>query len=86
MDVYLSSFTPMRHTLSGRARRSTLKMVVDQVSQRVVGAHMVGEDAPEIMQGLAIAMVMGLVQLGVVVLVLSGRALAYRGPAGGGKG
>jgi glutathione reductase (NADPH) len=59
VDVYVSKFTPMRHTLSGRARRSTLKLVVDQVSQKVVGAHMLGEDAPEIMQGLAIAMVMG---------------------------
>jgi glutathione reductase (NADPH) len=59
VDVYLSRFTPMRHTLSGRARKSTLKLLVDQVSRKVVGAHMLGEDAPEIMQGLAIAMVMG---------------------------
>ena len=59
VDVYVSKFTPMRHTLSGRARRSTLKLLVDQVSQKVVGAHMLGEDAPEIMQGLAIAIVMG---------------------------
>ena len=59
VDVYVSKFTPMRHTLSGRARRSMLKLVVDQVSQKVVGAHMLGEDAPEIMQGLAIAIVMG---------------------------
>ena len=59
VDVYVSKFTPMRHTLSGRARRSMLKLVVDQASQKVVGAHMLGEDAPEIMQGLAIAVVMG---------------------------
>ena len=59
VDVYVSKFTPMRHTLSGRARRSMLKLVVDQASQKVVGAHMLGEDAPEIMQGLAIAIVMG---------------------------
>jgi glutathione reductase (NADPH) len=59
VDVYVSKFTPMRHTLSGRARRSMLKLVVEQVSQKVVGAHMLGEDAPEIMQGLAIAIVMG---------------------------
>ena len=59
VDVYVSKFTPMRHTLTGRARRSMLKLVVDQPSQRVVGAHMLGEDAPEIMQGLAIAIVMG---------------------------
>jgi glutathione reductase (NADPH) len=59
VDVYVSKFTPMRHTLTGRTRRSMLKLVVDQASQKVVGAHMLGEDAPEIMQGLAIAIVMG---------------------------
>ena len=45
----------MRHTLSGRARKTTMKLIVDQASQRVVGAHMLGEDAPEIIQGLSIA-------------------------------
>jgi glutathione reductase (NADPH) len=59
VDVYVSKFTPMRHTLSGRARKSMLKLVVDQATQKVLGAHMLGEDAPEIMQGLAIAIVMG---------------------------
>ncbi|MCC7428956.1 MAG: glutathione-disulfide reductase [Alphaproteobacteria bacterium] len=59
VDVYVTRFKPMRHTLSGRARRSMMKLVVDQASQRVVGAHMVGEDAGEIMQGLAIAVNMG---------------------------
>ncbi|MCW3475922.1 glutathione-disulfide reductase [Limobrevibacterium gyesilva] len=55
VDIYLSRFTPMRHTLSGRARKTLMKLVVDQATQRVVGAHMLGEDAPEIMQGLSIA-------------------------------
>jgi glutathione reductase (NADPH) len=59
VDVYLTRFTPMRHTLTGRARKSMMKLVVDQATQRVLGAHMLGEDAPEIMQGLAIALVMG---------------------------
>jgi glutathione reductase (NADPH) len=59
VDVYVSRFTPMRHTISRRARVSLLKLVVDHASQRVLGAHMLGEDAPEIMQGLAIALVMG---------------------------
>jgi glutathione reductase (NADPH) len=59
VDVYVSKFTPMRHTLTGRARKSMLKLVVDQATQKVLGAHMLGEDAPEIMQGLAIAIVMG---------------------------
>ena len=55
VDIYISRFTPMRHTLTGRVRRTMMKLVVDQASQRVVGAHMIGEDAPEIMQGLSIA-------------------------------
>jgi glutathione reductase (NADPH) len=59
VDVYVEKFTPMRHTISGRARRTMMKLVVDQATQRVVGAHMLGEDAPEIMQGLAIAIVCG---------------------------
>ncbi len=59
VDVYVSKFTPMRHTLSGRGRKSTMKLVVDQASQKVVGVHMLGEDAPEIIQGIAIAVVMG---------------------------
>ena len=54
-DIYLTRFTPMRHALSGRARRVVMKLVVDQASQRVLGAHMLGEDAPEIIQGLSIA-------------------------------
>ena len=54
-DIYLSRFTPMRHTLSGRTRKTVMKLVVDQASQLVVGAHMLGEDAPEIIQGLSIA-------------------------------
>lgn len=59
VDVYVSKFTPMRHTLSGRHRKTLMKLVVDQHSQKVVGAHMLGEDAPEIIQGIAIAIVMG---------------------------
>jgi glutathione reductase (NADPH) len=59
VDVYVTKFTPMRHTLSGRDRKTMMKLVVDQASQKIVGAHMLGEDAPEIMQGLAIAVVMG---------------------------
>ena len=54
-DIYVAKFTPMRHTLSGRVRKTIMKLVVDQASQKVVGAHMLGEDAPEILQGLSIA-------------------------------
>jgi len=59
VDIYLTRFTPMRHNLSGRARRTMMKLVVDKATQKVVGAHMMGEDAPEIIQGMAIAVVMG---------------------------
>jgi glutathione reductase (NADPH) len=58
-DIYVTRFTPMRHTLTGRKRRTLIKLVVDQASGRVLGAHMLGEDSPEIMQGLAIAIVNG---------------------------
>jgi glutathione reductase (NADPH) len=59
-DVYVTRFTPMRHTVSKReGRRTLMKLVVDQASQRILGAHMVGEDAAEIMQGIGIAVVMG---------------------------
>jgi glutathione reductase (NADPH) len=59
VDIYIGRFTPLRHRLSGRERKTVMKLVVDQANQKVLGAHMVGEDAPEIMQGLAIAIVMG---------------------------
>ena len=56
IDVYESRFKPMRHTLSGRPEKTLMKLVVDTASQRVLGAHMVGPDAPEIVQGLALAL------------------------------
>jgi glutathione reductase (NADPH) len=59
VDIYLTKFTPMRHNLSGRARKTTMKLVVDKATQKVVGVHVLGEDAPEIVQGMAIAVVMG---------------------------
>ncbi len=59
VDIFLTRFTPMRHTLTGRARKTLMKLVVDQATDKVLGAHMLGEDAPEIMQGLAIAITAG---------------------------
>ena len=59
VDIYLSRFRPMKHTLSGREARSMMKLVVDRASQRVVGLHMVGDDAPEIVQGFAVALKCG---------------------------
>jgi glutathione reductase (NADPH) len=55
IDVYKTDFRPLKHTLSGRLERTLVKLVVDHASQRVVGAHMVGADAPEIIQGIGIA-------------------------------
>jgi len=60
VDVYKASFRPLRHTLSGRDERTLVKLVVDAASEHVVGAHMVGADAPEIIQGIAIAVRAGL--------------------------
>jgi len=54
-DIYCTRFTAMRHALTGRPRKTFMKLVVDQQTQVVLGAHMLGEDAPEIMQGLSIA-------------------------------
>lgn len=59
IDIYRSQFRNMRHTLSGRDERTLVKLIVDAGSQRVLGAHMVGADSPEIIQGLAIALRMG---------------------------
>jgi glutathione reductase (NADPH) len=60
VDIYKASFRPLRHTLSGRDERTLVKLVVDAATQRIVGAHMVGADAPEIIQGIAIAVKAGL--------------------------
>lgn len=50
----------MKATLSGRDERTLMKLVVHSATQRVLGAHMVGADAPEIIQGVAIAVKAGL--------------------------
>jgi len=59
VDVYRSRFTPLKHTISGRAEHTMMKLVVARPGGRVVGAHMVGADAPEIIQGIAIAIKSG---------------------------
>jgi len=59
VDVYVSRFTPMKHTLSGRGEKTMMKLVVDRDTDRVLGCHMVGIDAPEIVQGLAVALKCG---------------------------
>ncbi len=60
IDVYQAAFRPLKATLSGRDERTLVKLLVDAASQRVVGAHMVGPDAPEIIQGVGIAVKAGL--------------------------
>ena len=57
--IFLTRFTPMRHALSGRARKTTMKLIVDTATDKIIGAHMLGEDAPEIMQGIGIAITAG---------------------------
>lgn len=57
--IYKSDFKPMRHTVSGRDERTLMKLVVDADTDRVVGVHMVGPDAGEIIQGMAVALKAG---------------------------
>ena len=59
LDIYDSKFRPMKHTLSGNSEQNYMKLIVDSASQKVLGVHMVGQDAGEIIQGIAIAVKMG---------------------------
>ena len=59
IDVYAARFRPLKHTLSGSNEQMFMKLVVDRASNRVVGAHMIGADAGEIIQGIAIAIKCG---------------------------
>ncbi len=59
VTIYKTSFRPMLHTLTGEPVRIMMKMVVDAATDRVLGAHMVGDEAGEIIQGLAVAMTAG---------------------------
>src|SRR5262249_5383329 len=60
VKVYVSDFRPMKNVLANRDERALYKLVVDNETDRVVGAHMIGPDAPEILQALAIAVKAGL--------------------------
>jgi glutathione reductase (NADPH) len=59
IDIYRARFQPMKNALSGRQESTMMKLVVDRETDRVLGCHMVGADAPEIIQGLAIAVTCG---------------------------
>ncbi len=56
VDIYRSFYRPLKHTLTGRDERTMMKLVVDQATDLVLGCHMVGPDAGEIIQGLAVAL------------------------------
>jgi len=59
ISIYRSEFKALKHTLSGSSERTLMKLVVDDATDRVVGLHMVGADAGEIVQGFAVAMKAG---------------------------
>jgi glutathione reductase (NADPH) len=60
VTIYRSEFTPMKYTLSGRREKGLMKLVVDSANDRVIGCHVVGPDAPEMLQGFAVAVRAGL--------------------------
>lgn len=57
--VFKSDFTPLKHTLTESGEEALLKLIVDRDSDRVIGAHMLGAEAGEIIQGIAVAMKAG---------------------------
>ena len=59
VDIYKTSFRSLKHTMGASEEKIFMKLVVDAASQRVVGAHMIGPDAGEIIQGIAIAVKLG---------------------------
>jgi glutathione reductase (NADPH) len=59
VTVYRSDFKALKHTLSGSAERTLMKLLVEDATDRVVGLHIVGADAGEIVQGFAVAMKAG---------------------------
>ncbi len=59
VDIYTSTFKPLKNTLSGIDEKTLMKLIVDKSSDRVIGCHMVGSHAGEIIQGIAIAITAG---------------------------
>jgi len=59
IDIYKTSFRPLKHTLSGRDERSMMKLVVDAKTDRVLGCHIFGPEAGEMVQLVAIALKIG---------------------------
>lgn len=56
IEIYKTRFTPLKNTLSGSLEKNLMKMIVVRSTDQVVGMHMVGDDAPEIIQGMAVAL------------------------------
>jgi glutathione reductase (NADPH) len=63
VDIYKSAFRSLKHTMGKSEEKVFMKLVVDAASQRVVGAHMIGPEAGEIIQGIAIAVKLGATKL-----------------------
>ena len=59
VKVYRSKFRPMYYTLPGKQEKTLMKLIVETTNNKVVGAHMVGDSAAEIIQGVAVAVKMG---------------------------
>jgi glutathione reductase (NADPH) len=59
IDIYRTDFRPLKHTVSGSSERMMMKLVVQKSTDRVLGLHMVGAEAGEIVQGFAVALQMG---------------------------
>ncbi len=59
VDIYTTSFTPMRRIMARRPRKTFMKLIVDQPTQRVLAAHLLGDDVAEMMQGVAVAITAG---------------------------
>lgn len=59
IKIYRSKFRPMYYTLPGKDEKTLMKLIVEEKTEKVLGAHMVGEHAAEIIQGVAIAVKMG---------------------------
>jgi glutathione reductase (NADPH) len=59
IQIYRARFRPMFHSLTGADEKTLVKLIVDRTTDRILGAHMVGKDSAEVIQGVAIAVNMG---------------------------
>lgn len=64
IKIFRSEFRPLKHTLSGSSARVFMKLIVEVATDKVVGMHMVGDDAGEIIQGFAVAVKAGVTKAG----------------------